>query len=220
MGTSAETLAALIEERIVPGADIDAIDERIYALFRERWCIVFTDMAGFSRRAARSGIIPFLVLIHRMERLATPIVRRNAGIVLKKIADSWMILFRNPRSALKTCLELQRAIHRHNEGCSRADHLYLGCGIGFGDVLKLGDDDVFGVEVNFAAKLGEDVAGPYEILLTPDAMSALKRVRGVTFRRVKGSRLGGTRLPYYETHYPVRGKDERARAKRERVRFR
>jgi len=219
VGASLDTLAELIEERLVPGADTEEIDRRINAMFGERWCVLFTDMAGFSRRSAQSGIIPFLVLIHRLEKLGKPIVHKNAGFILKRIADSWMVLFRDPKAALRTCVELQRAIHRHNVGCSKQDQLYLGCGIGYGDVLKLGDEDMFGVEVNFSSKLGEDVAGPYEVLLTPDAVAAVGRVRGVTFRKVKGGRLGGTKLPYYEALYDVGGADQRASAKRDRVRF-
>ena len=40
-------------------------------------------------------------------------------------------------------------------------------GVGFGDVLEL-DGDVFGAEVNLASKIGEDLARPGEVLLTPD----------------------------------------------------
>ena len=39
-------------------------------------------------------------------------------------------------------------------------------GIGHGRVLKIGDSDVFGHEVNLASKLGEDTAKGHEILVT------------------------------------------------------
>jgi class 3 adenylate cyclase len=219
MGRSSQTLANLIEQRLAPGADADVIDARIWQVFGEKWCILFTDMAGFSRRAARSGIVPFLVLIHQMQKLTTPIFEKHAGFLMKNIADSQLVLFRDPRAALAACVEAQRALHSHNLAAPEPDHLYLGCGIGYGDILKLGDEDVFGVEVNFAAKLGEDLAGPYDIFLTPDAVKGVRRMKGVTFARVAGSRLGGTKLPYYEAKYTVGTTAERKKAKQQRVRF-
>jgi class 3 adenylate cyclase len=42
--------------------------------------------------------------------------------------------------------------------------------LGFGRVLRIGDRDVYGSEVNAAAKLGEDIARAGEILVT-DAVS-------------------------------------------------
>lgn len=219
MGRSVHALASLIEQRLVKGADVEAIDARIWEVFGEKWCILFTDMAGFSRRAARSGIVPFLVLIHQMQRLVTPIFEKHAGFVLKNIADSQLVLFRDPRAALAACVEAQRALYAHNAQTTEPDHLYLGCGIGYGEILKLGDEDVFGVEVNFAAKLGEDLAGPYDIFLTPDAVKGVRRVKGITFSKVAGSRLGGTKLPYYAAKYAVGTPAGRKKAKAQRVRF-
>jgi adenylate cyclase len=219
---SSATLASLIDERLLPGANRDEIDARIQAIFGERWCVVFTDMAGFSRSTARDGIIPFLALMHQLEKLMLPIVRKHAGVDLKKIADSRVLLFREPRAALAALVEIQRAIHRHNEIALESDHIYMGAGLGFGEILKLGDEDVFGVEVNFAAKLGEDLAGPYQIFATPDAVKAIGKIAGVAFKKVPGGRLGGTRKPYYEATYEVSAPpahDHRKRARSVRVRF-
>ncbi len=58
MSKSMEALAELLEERIRPGADVNDVDRRIRSLFGETWCVVFTDMVGFSRRAREDGIIP------------------------------------------------------------------------------------------------------------------------------------------------------------------
>jgi len=47
-------------------------------------------------------------------------------------------------------------------------------GIGYGDVLRIGDADVFGAEVNAAAKLGEDTAVAGEILVTAAVRDAVQ----------------------------------------------
>jgi class 3 adenylate cyclase len=219
MSKALGALRQLIEERLKPGADTGAIDRRIQSMFSERWCVVFTDMAGFSRRARRDGIISFLVLMHLLDRIARPIVREHGGFVLKTIADSLMVLFRDPKDALAACVELQEAIHRYNDTAPEADHIYVGCGIGYGECLKLGDEEIYGPEVNFAAKLGEDLAGPYEIFVTPDAVKGIGAVADIRWRKVPGSRLGGTRLPYFEAVYHLPRYTMVRRAKRNRVRF-
>jgi len=205
MSRSTDALEQLLEERMREGADHAAVDQRIWQMFGERWCVLFTDMAGFSRRAARAGIVPFLVLIHQMRSIVEPVWAEHAGLVLKNIADSQLILFRDPEKALRAC---------------EADRLYLGCGLGYGELLKLGDDDVFGIEVNFAAKLGEDLAGPFDVFLTPDCVQAIGTTKHAKFSRVKGGRLGGTKLGYYRAAYELEApKDPRKQAAKQRVKF-
>jgi hypothetical protein len=57
---SEERLEKLIAERTQPGADKAQIDARVWDLFGETWAIMFTDLAGFSRRVSDFGIIHFL----------------------------------------------------------------------------------------------------------------------------------------------------------------
>lgn len=76
------------------------------------------------------------------------------------------IIFRNVRKALHSALDMQRVLKRYNEGRDEAEQILLCVGLGFGRVLRIGDSDVFGAEVNAASKLGEDRAGPWEILVT------------------------------------------------------
>jgi class 3 adenylate cyclase len=218
---SLEVLSRLLEQRLAPGADTAAIDARIWELFGERRCVLFTDMSGFSRKAHRAGIIPFLQLIHVMRHIVEPIFEAHGGFVMKHIADSQLVLFRDPRRALAACVSAQRAIARYNDAAAEPDRIYLGCGLGWGEVLLLGDVDVFGVEVNFAAKLGEDLAGPYDIFATPDAVAAIGETAEGSFARVPGGRLGGTKLGYFRFKYALRGEEaERRRAQKQRVRFR
>ena len=218
MGRAGDTFRALLEERMEAGADVAAIDERIWKLFGERWCVLFTDMAGFSRRSARAGIVPFLMLIHQMRSIAGPIWERHSGLVLKDIADSQLVLFRDPSAALRACVAVQRAIAAHNEPLAESDRIYLGCGLGWGDVLKLGDSDVYGVEVNLAAKLGEDLAGPYDIFLTPACAQELRESGEARVTRVKGGRLSSAKLGYYRAEYAMAPKDPRPKARSQRVR--
>src|SRR5919199_1182131 len=50
-------------------------------------------------------------------------------------------------------------------------------GIGYGEVLIVEDEDLFGSEVNLASKLGEDLAERGEILLTESAFAEVEAER-------------------------------------------
>jgi len=187
MSRSTEALAELLEERKRPGADVNDVDRRILSLFGETWCVVFTGVASGERRSADTAIITFLAHVHELDKISGPIVQKNCGFTLKKTAGSSMILFRDPKAALRTCVEVQHALAQANRHAPPEHHLLLGCGIGYGPCIKLGDDDIFGVEVNLAAWLGEAIAGPYEVLLTPAAVKAVGHTDGVRFEEQSDS---------------------------------
>ena len=163
---SEERLEQLIEARLAPGADQRAIDGRIWDLFGEEWAVMFTDLAGFSRGVAEFGIIHFLQVIHEAQRILVPCIDRHDGILLKSDGDSLLVIFRTARGALACSLAMQQASHDYNRTRSPAEQVLLCVGLGFGPVLRIGDRDVFGAEVNAAAKLGEDTARAHEILVT------------------------------------------------------
>jgi hypothetical protein len=52
MSRAAEVLFELIEQRLAPGADLTAIDQKIWAMFGETWAVLCSDMSGFARRAS------------------------------------------------------------------------------------------------------------------------------------------------------------------------
>ncbi|MCB9562336.1 MAG: adenylate/guanylate cyclase domain-containing protein [Kofleriaceae bacterium] len=164
----------LIEERTRPGADKAAIDRRIWDLFGETWAVMFTDLSGFSRRVEEYGVIHFLQTIHEHKELLLPIVADHDGILIKAEADSFLILYRRPDAALDCARAMMAACERINVGRAEEELILLCVGIGYGRLLRIGDHDVYGAEVNAASKLGEDVARAKEILLTAAAVEELK----------------------------------------------
>lgn len=164
--TSEARLWSLIEQRTADGADVAAIDARIWELFGERWAVVFTDLAGFSRKTNQFGIIHFLQIIFKSKQLIYPVVIDSAGLILKSEGDSLMLLFRTAERALRCSIEMQRAVQMASARMVPEDQVLLSIGVGYGDVLRVGDHDVWGHEVNVASKLGEDTAAPHDILVT------------------------------------------------------
>src|SRR6476659_2442415 len=106
-GSSAR-LWQLVEERMQPGADLAAIDQRIWDLFGEEWAVVFTDLSGFSRQVAKFGIIHFLQIIREQQQMLLPLVASHDGILVKSEADSFLLLFKKPQQAIRCCIAMQK----------------------------------------------------------------------------------------------------------------
>ena len=174
-------LERLITERLQPGADQAAIDRRIWDLFGERWAIMYTDLSGFSRRVAEFGIIHFLQTIHESFQLHAPVIDRRGGFLLKVEGDSMMVIFRNVNEAVECALEMQRVTSEYNRGRAPEDMVLLCMGLGYGDMLRIAEEDVFGAEVNAASKLGEDTAKAGEILVTGAVRDAATLPAGCAF---------------------------------------
>jgi len=183
-------LWSLIEERCQPGANVAEIDARVWDLFGERWAIMFTDLSGFSRRVAEFGILHFLQVIHEQRKILLPIVERHDGLLIKEEGDSLLILFRRVERALDCGLAMQRACALVNERRKPEEQILLCLGIGWGDILRIADQDAWGREVNSASKLGEDTAKAGEILLSAAAHEALATRTDVRFENIGSTSLG------------------------------
>jgi adenylate cyclase len=197
---SSTRLWKLIEERGREGADKAAIDQRIWDLFGEDWAIMFTDLSGFSRHVAAFGILHFLQLIWEQKKLILPIVEEYDGILIKAEADSYMILFRRAERALECAIRMQHACQAFSDGKAPEDRLLLCLGVGYGRILRIGDSDAFGNEVNAASKLGEDRAKQDEILVTGAVRDAVGDRPGIGYERVDADVPGVDRC--FRVAYP------------------
>jgi class 3 adenylate cyclase len=181
---SEDRLEKLIAERLKPGADKEMLDKRIWDLFGEEWCVMATDLSGFSRHVAKFGIIHFLQTIYESERLLIPIIESHDGILLKKEGDSFLVIFRNVSKAVDAALEMQRILETYNADKADEEKVLLCVGLGYGKMLRIGDEDVFGAEVNAASKLGEDTARAAEILATEEVFKQCNSIPGVSFKEI------------------------------------
>ncbi len=184
ISASQDRLENLIALRLQPGANKEEIDSRIWNLFGETWAIMFTDLAGFSRRAAEYGIIHFLQTIYESQQLLVPCIDDYDGILLKMDGDSMLVIFRKAAKAIECAIEMQRILKEYNAAKPEAEQILLCVGIGYGLMLHIGDTDVFGPQVNAASKLGEDTAKAEEILVTDSVAEAAKELPGVSFEPI------------------------------------
>ena len=141
------------------------------SLFRKR-AVVFTDTADFTLRSARDGILHFLMVFNSAAAAAKKVVRSTGGELVKVEGDSLLIRYDHVDDAVRGVLALDDAIQAYNRGRPENEQIHFSYGVGYGDILDI-DDDMFGLEVNLACKIGEDLAEPGEALLTPSAAAAL-----------------------------------------------
>jgi class 3 adenylate cyclase len=173
-GRRTRRLTDFLRKRAKTGPDKrPALDGRSFPqLFRKRG-IVFTDTADFTLRTARDGILHFLMVFDTVAALAEKVVKKTGGELVKVEGDSLLIRYEDANAAARSVLEIDDAIQAYNRGVPENEQAHFSYGIGFGDVLDT-DDDVFGLEVNLASKIGEDLAEPGEALLTASASAALE----------------------------------------------
>ena len=176
-------LESLMALRLKEGADKAKIDERIWDSFGEKWCVMFTDLCGFSRGTEKFGIIHFMQIIFESERLILPILEEHDGFLIKSEGDSLLVLFKRPEKALLCCKKIHEVLHEYNKTKSDEEQILFCVGLGYGDILNIGYADVFGAEVNAASKLGEDTAKAWEILVTENVKAEVEKV----LKNAKGS---------------------------------
>jgi len=196
VSASEERLWQLIEDRLDAGADRQKIDARIWDLFGETWAVMFTDLSGFSRRVAEFGIIHFLQIIHESQRLLIPVVEEHDGFLLKIEGDSFLVIFRNSQKAYQCAETMNAVLADYNQKVPAEDKVLLCVGLGYGEVLRIGDTDVWGAEVNAASKLGEDTAKAGDIMVTDQMKQQLAAVPGLSFESFDGP-IPGTNAAWY-----------------------
>ena len=178
-GPGREELQRLLAIRNQYPERADEIDAEVRGLFEQRVAILVLDMCGFSRRTLEHGIIAYLALIAQMEIVARPAVEGNGGTVVKQEADNLFAIFDSPLDAVEAALDIYRGFEAANTATPDERHLHGSIGIGYGDTLVVGGEDLFGAEMNLASKLGEDLAAQAEILITPTARAELPAERYV-----------------------------------------
>ncbi len=190
-------LDTLLDEMLERPERRPALEAQVEKTFVESRAVLVLDMSGFSRTTQSRGIVEFLLLIRRLRRMADPIVARHRGDVVKSEADNLFCVFPSARDALAAAREIVQGHAAARAALPRELQLYVSIGIGFGRVLLIGDEDLFGGEVNLASKLGEDIAGDGEILLTQAAHAELGDVTGEPEERTVS--ISGLEL----RHYPL-----------------
>jgi class 3 adenylate cyclase len=171
---SRENLDRLLAEIIEYPERREEITRTIEEMFGQKKAVMILDMSGFSATTQRLGITSFLLMIHEMRTIATPCVLAHRGLLLKAEADNLFCLFDTVDDAVRASQETTRHLTAANQILPHDRRLYVSIGIGYGVILNIADEDLYGNEVNLASKLGEDISAMGEILLTAAAQAQLQ----------------------------------------------
>jgi len=127
--------------------------------------IWISDMSGFTLLTHLQGPAKVMSMIFAMREVLSDVIHSRRGHVFKCVADNVFAVFDSPLDALRAADEARSRL---------ADETRVCIGIGHGPLMLFpGEEDYFGMEINLASKLGEDLAGPGEVLLTEAAYRGL-----------------------------------------------
>lgn len=168
-------LSQLLQERNEYPERAAEIDARVAEIFGETHAVLVMDMSGFSRLTIKHGIMHFLAMIHRMNSITIPAIEEHGGTVIKTEADNVFAIFEEVQAAIETAIDINRRLSAANTMLPEEMDMHGKFGIGYGEVLIVERQDLFGSEVNLASKLGEDLAAREEILVTEAAFSRLEK---------------------------------------------
>jgi class 3 adenylate cyclase len=79
---------------------------------------------------------------------------------------------------------MQKVLLEYDKDKEDEDKVLLCVGLGYGRMLRIGDLDVYGAEVNAAGKLGEDTAKAWEVLVTKAVRDLASDMPGIKFEAI------------------------------------
>ena len=178
------------------------IEEQLWKNYGTERVVFVLDMSGFSLLTRKYGIIHYLSMVRRMQLTSEPIIKTYGGSLLKFEADNCFAVFPDTLSAVHAAIALELAFDASNLLTSDDFDVHISCGIDYGKILIVGNEDCFGDAVNRACKLGEDVAAAGEILVTQDAINSVTSELDFKLREVNIS-VSGLTIPAYAIEYRV-----------------
>ena len=136
--------------------------------------IFAADAAGYSRLvgADEEGTLERLRAIRK--ELIDPVIAAHRGRIVKTTGDGVLVEFASVVDAVRSAVEMQRAMADSNAGLAPDKRIEFRVGINLGDVVVEDDGDLMGEGVNVAARL-EGIAEPGGICLSS---AAYDQVRG------------------------------------------
>jgi adenylate cyclase len=152
--------------------------------------IWISDMPHFTPLTLELGPAKVHRRILSMRRAVEAAVAEHDGNIFKFQADSIFAVFQRPSDALPAALDAMGSLSHET--------MKLSIGIGHGPVLYIpSEKDYYGLEINIASKLGEDLARPGEILMTESAWKKLSPRQRDLFSGPLHLKTNGLAFPYY-----------------------
>lgn len=173
----------------------DEVTEIVERVFGQVKAVMVLDMSGFCRKTRRFGIVQVLSIIFQMRNIIQPLIQAENGKIIKSEADNLYCIFDSVSDAVNASRHINENLARKNETTDAECQLFVSIGIGYGHILNIENRDMFGIEVNLASKLSEDIGSKNDILLTPNALEQLRQTKAVVLD--KTIEISGVSLNYH-----------------------
>ena len=177
-----------------------SLELKLWDAYGAEYAVFVLDMSGFSLLTRKYGIVHYLSMVRRMQLTTRPIVESFRGTMIKYEADNCFAVFPDPLSAVNAAVAMQHAFTASNLLTSDDLDIHIACGIDYGKILVVGNEDCFGDPVNRASKLGEDIAASGEVLITKDAFDMIPAEANIKARELKIS-ISGIEIPAFAVEY-------------------
>ncbi len=179
------------------GCSLDELDAQLEERFGETCATLVLDSTGFTRTTKVMGTGFFLSIIQQMRSICETITDRFGAIQSRSYADNYFAEFATVDEAVAAAF----ALHQHFDDnpvslLGEKDHFGVSIGIGYGRVVRSEHEGVYGNEMNYASKLGEDTAKRGETLLTEAAYNALANPQSVVVEKTSVT-TSGVQMPVY-----------------------
>jgi class 3 adenylate cyclase len=192
-----DKLFEFIGKALESNRDVASLEEELDRGFGETCAPLVLDSTGFTRATQALGTAYFLSIIYQLRNVCEEVFSRLGAIQMRAYADNFFAEFGNVDDAVAAAF----AVHKHFADnpvplLNQQDKFGVCVGIGYGRVLRSEHEGVYGNEMNYASKLGEDIAEAGETLLTQAAFQALSNPESL---QVSKTNIGvsGVEMPVY-----------------------
>jgi class 3 adenylate cyclase len=176
------------------------IQAKLWREFGATRAVLVMDLSHFSMLTEKYGIVYNLAIIRRMQLIARPLIEAAGGTVIKFEADNCFAMFQDVLSAIHAAISMHQAFQQHNAQAREQFDIDAGIGIDYGEVLLIGATEYFGLTVNRASKLGEDLAVAGEILVSDAAFEQLPPDCGILAEPIERS-ISGISIKAFNIKY-------------------
>jgi len=134
--------------------------------------IMIVDIVGYTRLSSTLGREKFDEVNENFDRISLPLFEKYAGRVIKKIGDSFLVVFESATDSLHCAIELQNRFWEYSE--SRAGvPLEIKVALNTGEVMTR-NNDIYGEAVNVVSRV-EKITKPGHIYFTQPVFLAMNK---------------------------------------------
>ncbi len=196
-----ENLFQSLSRMIDGGTDPGEHHDELWRRYGETVAVLVMDTSGFSRTCSSHGVVHFLTRLMQLRRLCQPVFQAQGCRRLHFEADNAYATFASVDEAIQAAFATHAAIAEAGLMLTESERMRVSIGIGYGELLYSETlEGYFGEEMNYASKLGEDLASGDETYITDSAFNNASSELLTTFQPAT-SRISGVTLHHHRHRF-------------------